>query len=77
VKQGKQAAAAGTGSLFPDQLQKMHADLLAVGEKAVDCVVPAKIQAKAANFIHGLRDAPDAPWMLWAMRLTCFFLRRP
>jgi hypothetical protein len=61
VKQGKQAAAAGTGSLFPDQLQKMHADLLAVGEKAVDCVVPAKIQAKAANFIHGLRDAPDAP----------------
>ena len=27
----------------------------------MECVVPAKIQAKAADFLHGLRDAPDMP----------------
>jgi len=39
----------------------LHADLRAVGEKAVDCVVPAKIQAKARDFLGGLRDGPDMP----------------
>ncbi len=58
MKQGKPTAA-GTDSLFLDQLRKLHSDLRAVGEKAVDCVLPAKIQAKAADFLRGLRDAPD------------------
>ena len=58
MKQGKQTAA-GTDSLFFDRLRKLHADLRAVGEKAVDCVLPAKIQAKAADFLRGVRDAPD------------------
>jgi hypothetical protein len=60
VKQGKPTAA-GTDSLFIDQLRKLHADLRAVGEKAVACVLPAKIQAKAADFLRGLPDAPDMP----------------
>ncbi len=30
-----------------------------MGEKAVDCVVPAKVQAKARDFLRGLQDAPD------------------
>ncbi len=57
VKQAKPTPA-GTDSLFIDRLRKLHGDLRAVGEKAVECVVPAKIQAKAADFLHGLRDAP-------------------
>ena len=58
MKQGKPTTAE-TDSLFLDQLRKLHGDLRAVGEKAVDCVPPAKIQAKAADFLRGLRDAPD------------------
>ena len=58
MKQGKPTAARND-SLFLDQLRKLHGDLRAVGEKAVDCVLPAKVQAKAADFLHGLRDAPD------------------
>ncbi len=49
----------GTDALFIDQLRKLHGDLRAVGEKAVECVLPAKARAKAAEFLHGLRDAPD------------------
>jgi hypothetical protein len=60
VKQGKPTAA-GTDSLFIDRLRKLHGDLRAVGEKAVACVLPAKIQAKAADFLRGLPDAPDMP----------------
>jgi len=60
VKQGKPTAAR-TDSPFVDQLRKLHGDLHAVGKKAMECVVPAKIQAKAADFLHGLRDAPDMP----------------
>ncbi len=37
----------------------MQGDLGAVGERAVECVLPAKIQAKAAEFLRGLHDAPD------------------
>jgi hypothetical protein len=59
VKQAKQTAAR-TDSLLLEQLGRLHADLRAVGEKAVDCVVPAKIQAKAREFLHGVQDAPDA-----------------
>ena len=58
MKQGKPTAA-GTDSLFLDRLRKLQGDLGAVGEKAVDCVLPAKVQAKAAEFLRGLRDAPD------------------
>ncbi|MGO8953499.1 MAG: DUF2786 domain-containing protein [Rhodomicrobium sp.] len=61
MKQGKPTAA-GTDSLFIDQLQKLHGDLRVVGQKAVDCVLPAKIQAKATDFLHGVRDAPDVSW---------------
>ena len=60
VKQGKPTAAK-TDSAFVDQLRKLHGDLNAVGKKAMECVVPAKIQAKAWDFLHGCRDAPDAP----------------
>ena len=60
MKQGKPTAAR-TDSPFVDQLRKLHGDLHAVGKKAMECVVPAKIQAKAADFLHGLRDAPDLP----------------
>ena len=60
MKQGKPTAAR-TDSPFVDQLRKLHGDLHAVGKKAMECVVPAKIQAKAADFLHGLRDAPDMP----------------
>ena len=60
MKQGKPTAA-GTDSLFIDRLRKLHGDLRAVGEKAVTCVLPAKIQAKAADFLCGLPDAPDMP----------------
>ena len=42
-----------------DQLQKLHGDLRAVGEKALDCILPAKAQAKAEDFLRGVRDAPD------------------
>ncbi len=59
MKQGKPTAA--TGSRFIDQLRKLHGDLHAAGKKAMECVVPAKIQAKAADFLHGLRDASDMP----------------
>jgi hypothetical protein len=60
VKQANPTAA-GTDSPFIDQLRKLQGNLRAVGEKAVDCVLPARIQAKAADFLHGLRDAPDMP----------------
>jgi hypothetical protein len=60
VKQGKPTAAR-TDSPLIDQLRKLHGDLQAVGKKAIECVVPAKIQAKAWDFLHGLRDARDAP----------------
>jgi hypothetical protein len=60
MKQGKPTAA-GADSLFVDQLRKLQGDLRAVGEKAVDCVLPAKVQAKAADFLRGMRDAPDVP----------------
>lgn len=53
--------AARTDSLFIDRLRNMHGDLRAVGTKAVECVLPAKIQAKAADFLHGLQNAPDKP----------------
>jgi hypothetical protein len=58
VKQGKPSAAK-TDSLLIDQLQKLHGDLHAVGEKAMECMAPAKIQAKAWDFLRGVRDAPD------------------
>jgi hypothetical protein len=51
--------ATGTDAPFLDQLQKLQGDLRAVGEKAVDCVVPARVQAKARDFLRGLRDVPD------------------
>ena len=60
MKQGKPTAA-GADSLFVDQLRKLHGDLRVVGKKAMECVVPAKIQAKAADFLSGLRDASDMP----------------
>lgn len=60
MKLGKQTGA-GTDSLFLDRLRKLQGDLRAVGEKALDCVVPARIQAKAADFLRGLRDAPAMP----------------
>jgi Protein of unknown function (DUF2786) len=58
MKQEKPTAA-GTDSVSLDKLRKLHGDLRAVGEKAVDCVIPAKIQAKASDFLRGLRDVPD------------------
>jgi hypothetical protein len=58
MKQRKPTAA-GTDSLHFDKLRKMHGDLRAVGEKAVDCVVPSKIQAKAGDFLRGLHGLPD------------------
>ncbi len=58
MKQEKPTAA-GTDSLSLDKLRKLHGDLRAVGEKAVACVIPAKIQAKASDFLRGLRDVPD------------------
>ncbi len=57
VKQGKPTAAE-TDS-FIDRLRKLHDDLRAVGKKAVECVLPAKIQAKAGDFLRGLRDASN------------------
>ena len=60
MKQGKPTAAR-TDSPLVDQLRKLHGDLQAVGKKAIECVVPAKIQAKAWDFLHGLRDARDTP----------------
>ncbi len=48
------------GKQFPDRLHRRE-HLHAVGKKAMECVVPAKIQAKAWDFLHGCRDAPDAP----------------
>jgi hypothetical protein len=60
MKRGKPTAA-GTDSLFLKRLQKLHGDLRAAGEKAVDCVVPAKIQAKAGDFLRGSRDASSMP----------------
>ncbi len=58
MKQGKPTAA-GTDSPSIDQLLKLHGDLCTVGEKAMGCVLPAKIHAKAADFLRGLWDAPD------------------
>ncbi|MGO8953903.1 MAG: DUF2786 domain-containing protein [Rhodomicrobium sp.] len=58
MKQGKPTAA-GTDSGFIERLRNLQGDLRAMGQKAVDCVLPAKIQAKAADFLRGLRDAPD------------------
>ena len=50
---------AGTDPLFFDKLRKIHGDFRAVGEKAVDCVVPSKVQAKAGDFLRGLHGLPD------------------
>jgi hypothetical protein len=58
VKQGKPAAA-GTDPLLLDQLRKLHAGLRAAGEKALTCIPPANIQAKAGEFLRGARNAPD------------------
>ena len=58
MKQGEPTATK-TDSLFFDRLRKLHGDLHAAGQKAVDCVVPAKVQAKARDFLRGLQDAPD------------------
>jgi hypothetical protein len=61
VKQGKPAAAAGSKPHSIAQLQKVHGDLRAVGSKALECVPPANIQAKAAHFLHGMRGASEMP----------------
>jgi len=58
MKRGKPTAA-GTDSPFLDKLQKLQGDLRAVGEKAVDCVLPAKIQAKAADFLRDLENVSN------------------
>lgn len=58
MRQGKPTAAA-TEALFLDKLRNLHGDLRAAGEKAVDCVLPANVQAKARDFLRGLRDAPN------------------
>ena len=60
MKQGKPTAAR-PDLPFVDQLRKLHGELHAVGKKAMECVVPAKIQAKVADFLHGLRDASEMP----------------
>ena len=60
MKQGKPTVA-GADSLFIDQLRKLHDDLCAVGRKAMDCVLPAKIHAKSTEFLRGLGNAPDFP----------------
>jgi hypothetical protein len=57
VKQGKPSIADADPSLFLDQLKKLHGDFRAVGEKAINCVPPPKIQAKATDFLRGLQDA--------------------
>ena len=58
MKQGKPTAAK-TDPHFFDRLRKVQGDLQAVGQIAVDCVVPAKVQAKVRDFLRGLQDAPD------------------
>jgi hypothetical protein len=59
VKQGKSTIADAAPSLFLDQLRKLHDELRAVSEKAVNCVPTPTIQAKATDFLRGLRDVPD------------------
>ena len=59
MKQGKPTIADADPSLFLDQLKKLHGDFRAVGEKAINCVPPPKIQAKATDFLRGLQDASD------------------
>ncbi len=60
MKQGKPTAAEAD-SPFIDQLRKLHDHLYAVGRKAMDCVLPAKIHAKSMEFLRGLGNAPDFP----------------
>ena len=60
MKQGKPTAAR-TDSPSVDQLRKLHGDLYAAGNKAMECVVPAKVQAKASDFLHGSRDGSHGP----------------
>ncbi len=60
VKQGKPAAA-GTDPHLPGRLREMHAALRAAGEKALTCIPPANIQAKAGEFLRGVRDTSDVP----------------
>ena len=60
MKQGKPTATR-THSLFFDRLRKVHGDLHAVGKKAMECVVPTKVHAKARDFLRGSPEAPDQP----------------
>lgn len=59
MKHSKPMTADANPSLLLDQLRTLHGDLCAVGEKTANCVPSPKIQAKAADFLRGLRDAPD------------------
>ena len=43
-----------------EHLQHLHACLLAVGKKATDCLPPAKVQDKIADFLRSLHETPDS-----------------
>lgn len=59
MKRSKPMTADANPSLLLDQLRTLHGDLRAVGEKTANCVPSQKIEAKAGDFLRGLRDAPD------------------
>ncbi len=42
-----------------DHLRQLHASILDVGEKATSCLPPAKVQAKAAEFLQLMPDFDD------------------
>jgi hypothetical protein len=60
MKRGKPLAA-GTDESLREKLQKLHGDLRAVGNRAVECVVPSKIEAKARDFLRGLGEVSNMP----------------
>ena len=57
VKQGKPTAAK-TDSPFVDQLRKLHGDLRAVGQKAMECVVPATDSGQGLGFPSRVSGRP-------------------
>lgn len=59
MKQSKPTIDDLAPSLSLDQLRKFHGDLHAVGEKVISGVPSSKIHAKAADFLGGVRDAPN------------------
>lgn len=61
MKQGRPMTSDAGSSPSVDQLRKLHDDLRAVGERVGKDLPSVKIQTKAADFIRGLRDAPDMP----------------